>query len=174
MRRKNWLVHEAGFLVLVLFLGLALLGTGCATGPIRSQVLDAQTRQPVPGAIVLGVWTKRVGYPGLASGQLVGVKEVEVDDQGRFTLERPEASFGEESVTVYKFGYVAWNNEEVFPSFERRQETKVPGQILLETFPKGGDHERHMRFIRDATISGLSARSWVKFREGIDREDRMR
>jgi len=32
----------------------------------------------------------------------------------------------EESVTVYKFGYVAWNNELIFPSYENRKSKSIP------------------------------------------------
>ena len=174
MQRKTWLVPEAGLLPLALLLGLALLATGCVTGPIRSQVLDTQTGQPVPGAIVLGVWTKTVGF-GLTRTELVGVKEVEVDDQGRFILDRPAASYGEESVTVYKFGYVAWNNEEVFPRGKHRPDVHVPTQILLELFPGDWSHQEHIYFIGRVTSSGLSVLGGrPRFDKAIDRESRMR
>jgi len=139
-----------------------LIGAGCAlTGPIRSQVLDAQTGQPVPGAIALAVWTRREGPPGLRATTLAGYKEVEVDDQGRFILERPEGlSFSEESVTVYKPGYIAWNNLDVFPALDRRENVRVPSQIVLERFPSGESHIRHRSFIAIQTMGvGLSGRA---------------
>jgi hypothetical protein len=141
---------------------ITLLGTGCMSlGPIRSQVLDAQTGQPVPGAIALGVWTRREGPPGLRATTLAGYKEVEVDAQGRFVLEPPEGlSFSEESVTVYKPGYIAWNNLDVFPTLEPRKETRVPTQILLERFPPGERHTKHISFISTQTLGvGLSGRA---------------
>ena len=131
---------------------LGLLGGGC-TRTIRGQVLDARTGKPIAGAIVLGVWTKVAGMPGLNYHKLVGVKEVETDAEGRFMLEAPVRFPGEddESVTVYKFGYVAWNNLFVFPTSERRKDTGVPSQILLEPFPQGQRHRRHVDFIAGAT-----------------------
>ncbi len=143
--------------VLALSVLLCLISAtpGCA-GSIQGQVLDARTGQPVAGAVVLGVWTKQAGLPGLSHTELVGVKEVEVDAQGHFTLERPGASYGEESVTVYKFGYVAWNNLFSFPTSQRRKDTGVPPQILLEPFPPGESHQKHMDFVSDATRSSLS------------------
>ena len=64
---------------------LALAITGCAT-TLRGQVVDAQTGQPIPGAVILGVWTKGGGVPGLAHTDLVGVREAETDAEGRFEL----------------------------------------------------------------------------------------
>jgi len=155
---------------------LACLGAGCARfGPIRSQVLDVQTGHPIPGAVVLGVWTKTVGF-GFTSGELVGVSEAEVDADGRFTLERPEATLtANESVTVYKFGYLAWNNEEIFPSWKHREDTSVPTRIFLELFPTGMSHERHMGFVSRVIRSALSLReNGFKFKQAIEREERMR
>jgi hypothetical protein len=153
-----------------------LLGTGCAgIGTVRSQVVDAKTGQPVQGAVVLGVWTKQVGLLGMYRTELVGVKEVEVDTAGRFELERPgDLSVDEEKITVYKFGYVAWSNQLIFPSFKRREDTQVPERIRLEAFPANGDHRPHMRFIDLSTSSSLSAGSWNKFQQAIRQEERMR
>jgi hypothetical protein len=42
---------------------LLLLGTACAgVGSIQGQVLDAQTKQPIPGAIVLACGPGRKGW----------------------------------------------------------------------------------------------------------------
>jgi hypothetical protein len=125
----------------------------CA-GNIQAVVVDAQTGQPIPGAVVLGVWTKVTGLPGLTHTELVDVREVETDAAGRFTLERPpeaaKASTADESVTVYKFGYVAWNNLYVFPSGAMRKKIEILNQIRMQVFPKEGSHQTHMSFIRQA------------------------
>jgi hypothetical protein len=162
MRWENCSKGCLRLLALATLVLVAVSGTGCMSlGPIRSQVLDAQTGQPVPGAIALGVWTRREGPPGLRATTLAGYKEVEVDAQGRFVLEPPEGlSFSEESVTVYKPGYIAWNNLDVFPTLEPRKETRVPTQILLERFPPGESHTRHRDFIADQTMRvGVSSRA---------------
>ncbi len=87
--------------------------------------------------------------------KLVDVKEVEVDTQGYFTLDRAMGFGVEESVTVYKFGYVAWNNELIFPSYENRKNKSIPDPILLEPFPEGESHRKHRLFIESVIRGGM-------------------
>jgi hypothetical protein len=146
--------RHAPLLGLVGFLVLDFTGTGCA-GTIQGQVVDAQTGQPVAGAVVLGVWTKVAGLPGLHHHELVGVQEVETDAEGRFILKRAKSIIHEddESITVYKPGYVAWNNLFIFPTNQRRKDTQVPSKVFMETFPINQSHRRHLDFIDDARFS---------------------
>ncbi len=165
------------------WLGLALAGLVAlvlvgANSPrtIRGQVLDAQTRQPIAGAVVLGVWTRVAGLPGLHHSELVGVREVETDAEGRFALERPlSLPLDEESVTIYKFGYVAWNNLYIFPNSEVRTDQRVPPEILLERFPAGQSHRKHLSFISGATRTamGYGHESTPKFQNATDAEGKM-
>ncbi len=143
-------------LVLVALVSVLLVSGGC-TRTIRGQVVDGQTGKPIAGAIVLGVWTKVAGLPGLNYHKLVGVREVETDAEGRFVLEAlmrfPRED--DESVTVYKFGYVAWSNLFIFPTSERRKDMSIPPVIGLEPFPAGQSHQRHMSFISNARRAGM-------------------
>ena len=138
---------------------LALASVGCAR-MVQGRVLDAETRQPIQGAVVVGVWTTLSGLPGLHSHKLVGVRETETDADGQFALERLRSSGldGEgdgQAIAVYKFGYVAWSNLFVFPPLTIRQDQKVPAEILLLRFPDGLSRQRHLFFIGDATQSAM-------------------
>ena len=175
MRIPRWTTMLPRALALASFLLLALATAGWAA-TLRGQVVDAQTGQPIAGAVVLGVWTKVGGLPGLHHTDLVGVRETETDASGHFALERLKGS-GEdaESLTVYKFGYVAWNNLFVFPTWERRTDAQVPAQIPLERFAPGDSHQKHMSFISNATRAGMFGHeSDPKFQKALDREMRMR
>lgn len=152
MRTSNRTIdtlRSLGFSALLLVLPVTACG-----GTIEGQVLDAQTGKPIQGAVVLGVWTKVAGLPGLHHSELVGVKEIETDVQGRFVLDRPrKLGIDEEAITVYKFGYIAWSNLFIFQTLKRREDNRVPSQILLEAFPPGQSHRDHYYFIGDARRS---------------------
>lgn len=167
MSRSSWVGCLLGGVLLSTF----LTGTGCAR-TIQGQVLEAETGKPIAGAVVLGVWTKSVGLL-LSHWELLGVREAETDAEGRFVLEQLGGMFVEEEITVYKFGYIAWSSEYIFPS-KNVHKREVPPEIRLEHFPVGGSHKKHMEFIDLATSSTLSYGAWVKFREAIRQEEKMR
>ncbi len=149
----------------------ALTTLGCA-GTIRGQVVDAQTGPPIAGAVVLGVWTKGAGLPGLSHTELVGVRETETGTDGRFELEEVRGwLLDEKSITIYKFGYVAWNNLFIFPSFQRRESARIPGEIRLDDFPLRGDHRKHLDFIDQAgSIFMYGWQDIPKLHRAIERE----
>jgi len=85
--------------------GLLLLGSlaACATaeaweqwGPFRGQFVDAETAQPIPGAVVLVVWWKEVGL-FQSHRQFYDAREAASDAEGRFEVPRlapPFFTFG--------------------------------------------------------------------------------
>src|SRR2546428_7253023 len=64
----------------VALLATLLATTGCAT-TLRGQVVDAETKDPIQGAVVFGVWTKVAGSV-LYHHELVGARETETDREG--------------------------------------------------------------------------------------------
>jgi hypothetical protein len=120
---------------------------------IRAQVLDAETTLPVAGAIILGVWSKVSNLGGEWRPEFLAVRETETNKEGWFSLEGPGAAgVDEESVTVYRSGYAAWNNLFIFPTSEPRQDMRVPPMILLQRFPAAASHRQHVDFIAEATL----------------------
>ncbi len=89
---KRWVVG--------LFLGtFLLLPTGYASeashqglylegahGPYRGRVIDAGTKQPIPGAVVVAVWRKHTVVKGIRTTVIHAAREVFTDSSGEFTM----------------------------------------------------------------------------------------
>lgn len=97
--------------ILLFFL---VLTAGCVSyaridGPYEGKVIDAQTRQPVKGAVVLGVWNKYQLTVGGAIGEFYDNAEVLTDENGHFKIDglgvRILTNVEEMNVMVFKAGY---------------------------------------------------------------------
>lgn len=76
-------------LLLLLALGSCLYcaqGKG-GEGTFHGQVVDADTRQPIPGAAVVVIWTKKFMYFMDPISHVHEVVEVLTDEEGRFAVE---------------------------------------------------------------------------------------
>jgi len=61
---------------LFLLAAVFLVSTGCVSygrvdGPYEGKVIDAQTGQPIEGAVVSGVWNK--AHPGVGGGRAIPI-----------------------------------------------------------------------------------------------------
>lgn len=164
----------------VVRIGVALVlvvafGSSGRAETMRGRVVDAESGKPIEGAVVLGVWTKVAGLPGLQHHELLGVHEVATDSDGRFELPRLRSLDMDEdgeAITVYKFGYVAWSNRFTFPPIARRKDRRVPPEVRLQRFPPSLSHRRHLSFIEDSNLSGSGYEydSIQKFRQALEPE----
>ncbi len=57
-------------------------------GPFRGQVVDRETGQPIPGAVVLVVWWRAEQTPIQTNQQFYDAKEAVTDAEGRFEIPR--------------------------------------------------------------------------------------
>ena len=113
--------------LLVVLLLAVPFAAACSSAPYTAKVVDAETGEPVEGAVYLAVWWKTVSgkkawFEG-ASVEMAKFVEGHTDEKGwiqvpRFWFRYPFAR--ERTLTVYKPGYVLWNQEYVFPTAERR------------------------------------------------------
>lgn len=110
------------------FLSLALLATPLALaasapaahadGPWRAQVVDPDTRQPLPDVVVLAIWsTRSAGLFSRESG-VHDVFETVTDTEGRFVMParstvtvNPFVSIEGPRVLMFKSGYGNWYHE---------------------------------------------------------------
>lgn len=94
-------------------------------GPFRGKVVDAETRQPLEGTVVLAVWYKipPIGGPGGPRSQFYDAQEVLTDAGGEFTLSGVRGFFPLSEILgpvfiIFKPGYGS------FPRFAPSNEWK--------------------------------------------------
>jgi len=133
--------------------------TGCYLG-ISGRVIDAETQQPIEGAIVLAQWTKTHGL-GLTYHSVYKIVETETDKNGNFLISGAYSPFvNAPTLVVYKQGYVAWRNDFVFPDYVKRTDYNLwqnNYEYRLERFKKAYVMEKHHLFFgRGIMIDGLT------------------
>ncbi len=151
--RKLYLVF-ATFVLLTLCIG--------CTGPMTGKIVDAETGQPIEGAIVLVEWTKVHGF---GNSYTSSEKAVEVFSGKDGVVHLPgynDPTVKSPDVTVYKPGFVAWNNKWIFPDYNKRTnfEWKDGYVFRLEKIKSesGFSYDLHTSFIRGIVGTGLIER----------------
>ena len=125
-----------------------LVVAGCYM-PITGRVIDAETQQPIEGAVVLVEWTKTHGF-GEYWTESYKVAEVLSDKDGIVSLPGCYSPFvNTPDVTIYKKGYVAWNSRYIFPNSERRKDYEWKGNYVfkLDRFLNTESYVKHWLFI---------------------------
>ena len=169
------------FMVLAILLIPSL--TGCYL-PLTAKVVDAETGEPIEGAVVLVEWTIQKGIPGLVHGESYKAVSAVTNKDGKVTISGVFNPFVDPpQVTVYKKGYVAWNNLYIFPNSEDRQNFKYKnGMVIpLEKFKPDYSYIQHTMFILSSINSGLGnpdskkiMEDAIEWEENLAREERDR
>jgi hypothetical protein len=63
-------------------------------GPYRGQVLDAETKAPLAGAVVVALWRRDRVYPFHITTEHYAVRETVTDSEGRFVLAAKDVEEG--------------------------------------------------------------------------------
>jgi len=149
---KNKKVNILSIVIVVLLAGYT---KGCAYLPISGTVVDAETGKPIEGAVVLVEWTIKKGI-GDKHTESVKVAEVLTDKDGKFDLPGCYQPFVEApDLTIYKRGYVAWNNKYIFRDGNRADFTWQSSMTCRVAILKTDySYEAHMSFIRGLMLSG--------------------
>jgi len=148
----------------LLFLGL--LNVGCVpvdnnpTYPsIDVQVVDAETGEPIEGAVLLAQWTITTFLYESASSNYKVVEKVS-DESGRMTVPGVfKFGVNEPKVVVYKKGYVAWRHDYIFPDYKKRTDFMWRDRYMfkLERFKQEYSRIDHLSFIESSYSSGVSS-----------------
>ena len=156
-------------------LSVLLFGASGCYLPMTGTIVDADNNQPIEGAVVLVEWTKTVGI-GFTSTQSYKTAEVLSNKDGKFELPGclcPTAN--EPDVTIYKKGYIAWNNKRIFPNYERRNDFLWKNGMIIgvKKYQTHDLHREHVKFIRMAIGASLNLESKMTIYKAFDWEDNM-
>ncbi|HID70808.1 MAG TPA: carboxypeptidase regulatory-like domain-containing protein [Desulfobacterales bacterium] len=136
--------------------------SGCST-PTTFRVLDAETGNPIEGAVALATWSMGSGWPpGLSYGYTAKAIEAVSDRDGYFTIPgvTGKIAFNTPFLQVYKPGYVGWNSRRIYLGYydadiklartKRRENFVMKDQdIFLEPWKNDGryNYNSHGSFI---------------------------
>jgi len=140
---------------LIIFL---LFGTIGCYATITGTVVDSETEEPIEGAVVLVEWTKTKGF-GLTYTESYKVIEAITDKEGKATVSGVfNPMVNPPDITIYKKGYVAWNNKFIFPNYKKRKDFKWQSEYVfkLERFKPEYTYSEHWDFINDVIHSGIA------------------
>jgi hypothetical protein len=129
---------------------IIILLTFSCYAEIDGTVVDAETGKPIEGAVVLVEWTKTKGLPGMTHTEPYKVIEVVSDKNGKVTLASVlNPPVNPPRVTVYKKGYVAWNNGYIFPNWENRKDFRWIEGLVIKLAPFRNEYSRtdHIYFL---------------------------
>ena len=122
-------------------------------GPFDGQILDARTGEPLPDAIVVGVWSydRGDGFIGPYGSESI---VVETDQAGRYRIgEAPQRVRGTSvrlvsfHLLVYKRGYAGYRSDQLLSGGPRRDFTARHNQIRLDKWSDRESHAEHLLFL---------------------------
>lgn len=135
---------------LVFLSAMILMAPGCYA-EMTGTVIDAETGQPIEGAVVLVEWSVEKGIPGMMITERIKVTESITDKDGKVQLAgHLNPSVNPPLVVIYKAGYVAWRSDFIFPDYIKRTDFDWQNHYVfkMEKFKKGYLHSKHISFLR--------------------------
>ena len=156
--------------------------SGCYL-PLGGRVIDAETQQPIEGAVVLVQWTTTHGF-GFTYSTAYKIAETETNEKGEFTLPGAYNPFVDNpELVIYKQGYVGWRNDSVYIAKQNEKgkiesraarrtdyDVWVHGYVYkLERFKEGYSRSIHYLFLSGGLI-GSDVGTTPKFSAGATYE----
>lgn len=114
-------------------------------GPWMGRVIDAETKEPIEGAVVLAVWNKVYGTPTGRQSYFFDAVEVLTDREGRFFIEKYRALnilpvirwIEGPYFTIFKPGYTPFGNSyNYFNKYFPKSPLRVDVKTLSDIFKK--------------------------------------
>jgi hypothetical protein len=147
---------EKRILKLQILMLLSMFLQSCYS-PITGKVVDAESGDPIEGAVIMIEWTKTKGI-GLTHTESYKVVEVLTDKEGKVMIPGVDSVFANLArVAVYKKGYVLWSNNNVFKGSRQLTnfEWKNNYTFELNRFKPEYSYIDHTSFISRAISAGF-------------------
>ena len=134
-------------------------------GPWMGKVIDAETKEPIEGAVVLAVWQKVYASPTGRHHYFFDAIEVLTDNDGRFFIPKFNAvnfvpiirSIEGPDFTIFKPGYTPFgDNYDYFHKYFPNSPLKVDLITLAELFKKGVTIELLRLKTREERLKAIS------------------
>jgi hypothetical protein len=146
-------------------------------GPYRGQVLDAETKAPLVGAVVVALWLRDRIYPFHITTEHYAVRETTTDSEGRFLLEVKDIEEGAPTRARRPEFLIFVPGYGVFP-YSQRSPTGFLGEIFerdgttveLPRLVEREDRRRNLRSVGPHSLSETPHRDLPKLMEAIDAE----
>jgi|GEM_PF-5742750 len=147
---QSWLNPRGGFRALLLLLLLPLAACGVSSKPIEGRVVDAETKKPLAGAIVIGRWEKTQSILMADSRTYFAhVETAATDGDGRYRMPQWEGR-APSYLDAYQAGY-----EKYWPAGYGSTEDFKRNVLYLAPFK--GSREERLKYLErslDATRCG--------------------
>jgi len=156
--------------------GLALIFSLISCSPkyvVRGHVVDAETRQPIKGAVVAIKW-----YSDYPDNQSVDAVQALSDDKGEFNI--PEYPDKHYVLGVYKNGYICWSSQDIFlmphrkssaDNYQKRKGLQIADGMEVELAPLQKNHPKDLHAAFTVMVAGESTDSdWGPFHRAIRSE----
>ena len=142
-------------------------------GPYRGQVVDAATKAPLVGAVVVARWLRDRVYPLHSVQENYAVREVVTDSEGRFVLDAKDVEVGAPRRTyhpeflIFMPGYGSFPRQHVSPRGFTGGIFEGPGTVVA--LPRLVDREERRKHLMLFGASDYSDKPFKELPELVGR-----
>lgn len=90
-------------LMIIYFILLICIPTPISAATFKGKVIDADTKEPIEGAVVVAEWSEETTTPTATHSRLKDVKEVLTDKKGEWVIKGPRGRRGGNITAIFTF-----------------------------------------------------------------------
>ena len=146
-------------------------------GPYQGQVVDAETKAPLAGAVVVALWWRNRVYPFHSVAEHYAVRETVTDAEGRFFLDVKDVEEGAPRRTyhpeflVFQPGYGSYPRKHVSPTGLTVGKFERPGTVVeLPRLVDREERRKHLWLFGPHNYSDKPFRDLPELMRGINTE----